>query len=527
MNKGKVVSAANAVAVALMVLPLAMLALDQVPAAQTATNSASTNSASGPDAVNSLDGQTMDYLWLRNGDRLNGKLAGIDPQSVRWKIADAAQPIEFKPETVAEIDFPDYAARLPATKAEFSCKLQLADGSLLRGSLVSCDLESLLLDTWYGGRLTVARNAIQKLSVTTSATTAFDGITSKEGWTEGSAATAAFAGDSGVWTYRNGAFYADKPASIARDLRLPDVADMEFDLTWKGALNLAIALYTDSLQPILLSNKENGPDFGGFYSLRIQSVFMQLMRIKKKEPLGQSSLGDLVVPSLSQTNRVHVNLRCSKPGHFVALFIDGALIKQWVDAAGFAGEGTGVRFVQNPPGGAVKISNLLVSRWDGVLEENKNADIDSAHDTAWLSDGVVLSGTVKSIGGGKMSFQTSKEQVDTPLEKLRAVEFAQPRASGASGAMALRVAPAGGGMGSNQWQPLQAGAKPALGSLANTRASFAQGGVANFQLENWSADGIAVSSTAFGKAKFNPSAFVRFQFLDALTDSKAAPGAAQ
>ena len=171
-----------------------------------------------------------------------------------------------------------------------------------------------------------------------------------DGWTQGNTASA-FAGEAGQWAYRNGAFYADKPASIARNLGLPDSAQIEFDLTWKGALNLAIALYTDSLQPILLSNKENGPDFGGFYSLQIQSVFMQLRRIKKHEPLGQSSLGDLVVPSLSQSNRVHMDLRASKAQHSVALLIDGVLIKQWVDPQGFAGEGKGMRFVENPPGG--------------------------------------------------------------------------------------------------------------------------------------------------------------------------------
>ena len=206
---------------------------------------------------------------------------------------------------------------------------------------------------------------------------------------------AAFAGEAGQWVYRNGAFYANKPASLARDIGLPDVAEIEFDLTWKGALNLAIALYTDSLQPILLSSKDNGPDFGGFYSLRIQSVFMQLMRIKKHEALGQSSLGDLVVPSLSQSNRVHMDLRVSKPRHSIAMFIDGALIKQWIDPNGFAGEGKGVRFVQNPPGGAVKISNLRVSHWDGVFEDTRPAEVDPSRDTAWLSDGSAVAGTIR------------------------------------------------------------------------------------------------------------------------------------
>ncbi len=493
-----------------------------------AASANATQSAEFADAGESPD-ISVDTLLLRNGDRLYGKLLAIDSQNtVRWQHPDAAQPIEFKPETVSQIDFPP--RHVPTGRSDYACKVYLAEGGLLQGTLVSCDLESVALDTWYAGRLHVARNAIRTLSVSAAATTAFDGITSMEGWTQGSAA-AAFAGEAGQWVYRNGAFYANKPASLARDLGLADVAEIEFDLTWKGALNLAIALYTDSLQPILLSNKENGPDFGGFYSLRIQSVFMQLMRIKKREPLSQSSLGDLVVPSLSQSNRVHMDLRISKPRHSIAMFIDGALIKQWIDTNGFAGEGKGVRFVQNPPGGAVKISNLRVSHWDGVFEDNRPAELDPARDTAWLSDGSALAGTVESIANGKLTVQTAREKIEVPLTLLRNLDFAQPPGKApANGALALRAAPAPGGaiaypggVRVYQWGSVQPRNGTSPETMGNTRASFTQGGFVFFQLDSWSPDGLVAHSPAFGKAKFNPAAFVRVQFLEAQAEAKPAP----
>jgi len=247
---------------------------------------------------------------------------------------------------------------------------------------------------------------------------------------------------------------------------------------------------------------------------------MQLMRIKKREPLGQSSLGDLVVPSLSQTNRIHMDLRISKPQHSVALFIDGAMIKQWIDPNGFAGEGKGVRFVQNPPGGAVKISNLMVSQWDGVLEEGRPADIDLSRDTAWLSDGSILSGTVEAINAGKMMFQSKNNTVEIPLARLRNLEFAQPRGP----ALALRPQAGTPTATTNQWQPVPSSSRFSAAAPGNTRASFAQGGAVNFKLENWSPEAVTVHSPAFGKAKFNPVAFVRFQFLEAQADTKPSPG---
>src|SRR5580700_3499872 len=133
------------------------------------------------------------------------------------------------------------------------------------------------------GKLRIPRHALQTLAFNPRSPMLFDGPTSIDGWTQGHAVTGII-GESGQWTYRNGAFYADKAASIAREVNLPDRSQVQFDLAWKGPLNLAIALYTDSLQPILLVDKEHGPDFGGFYSLRFAStVFITLEPIRKQD----------------------------------------------------------------------------------------------------------------------------------------------------------------------------------------------------------------------------------------------------
>jgi hypothetical protein len=180
---------------------------------------------------------------------------------LRWQHADASEPIDFKPENVAQIDF---APRPPAGgRADYSCKLWLANGDALAGNLVACDRDALTLDTWYAGKLKIPRRALQTLAFNPRTPILFDGLTGLDGWTQGNAVKGII-GESGQWSYRNGAFYADKAASIARDTKLPDRAQIQFDMAWRGPLNLAIALYTDSLQPILLTDKENGPDFGAF-----------------------------------------------------------------------------------------------------------------------------------------------------------------------------------------------------------------------------------------------------------------------
>lgn len=421
-----------------------------------------------------------DCIYFRNGDLLYGKLASIDPQSaVRWTRSDAPQSIEFKPDAISHIDFPP--RHTAASRAASSCKIVFGNGDSLEGDLVSAANATITLDTWYAGRLSIPRRAMQSLAFTPRDPAVFDGITGLDGWTEGGAAKA-FEGEAGDWVYRNGAFYTDKPASIARDLKLPGMADIQFDLAWKGGLNLAVALYTDSLQPILLTSKESGPDFGGFYSLRFFSSMITLMPIRKNDPL--RSLGEIIIPALQLKTHAHIDLRVNKPEGKIALFFDDSLVKEWTDPAGFVGEGTGLRFVENP-GGSLKLSNLRVTKWNGLLEADLGNAPELTHDLLTMETGSRLSGTVGDIANGQISLTTTNGPLEVPMVKAASIEFAHAPAD--------------------------------VGRLEGTvvRAMFARGGAISCQLVSWSAEGVVLASPEFGRARFNPEVFSRLQFVPA------------
>jgi hypothetical protein len=428
-------------------------------------------------------GADGDCLSFRDGDTLYGKLLEIQPGNViRWQHPDTSEPIDFKPDDVVQIDFSPRPVADGSTNS--TCKLWLANGDALAGNLVGCDREALTFDTWYAGKLKIPRRALQTLAFNPRTPILFDGPTGMDGWTQGNAVKGII-GEAGEWSYRNGAFYANKAASIARNVSLPDRAQIQFDLAWKGPLNLAIALYTDSLQPILLTEKEKGPDFGGFYSLRFfNTLFVTLTPIRKKDPI--RALGEtLIVQSLSQKDRVHVDLRLSKEDRQIALFLDGALIKNWIDPSGFAGEGGGLRFVNNSIGSAaVKMSNVRVSKWNGVLDDASAEVPDPSHDVIFLESGAKISGAVSSIGAGNISLLTIGGATNIPLASASAIEFAHFQ-----------------------------GEAPAA-SAVNTHATFVQGGAVTFELLAWRPDGIEGSSPDFGRVKFNPGAFGRLQFLD-------------
>lgn len=435
--------------------------------------------------------QPPDGLLFRNGDSLKGQLLAIDPQNaVHWRLPDAAEPIDFKPDTIAQIDL-QTPKDIPA-HPEDSCRVLLANGDLLAGKLISYDRKKLALDTWYAGQLTIPRDALQSVAFIPHSPAIFDGISGLDGWTQ-SVAAAANAMETGRWSYRNGAFYADKSASIARDLKLPDLADIQFDLAWKGTLNLAIAIYTDSLQPVLLGAKDQAPDFGGFYSFRLQnplSFSVDLWGIKKAAPIRY--LGQSLVPAFNNKERVHVDLHINKAAHKIALSLDDVAVKEWDDPDGFIGEGTDMRFVQNP-GGVVKLSNLRITKWDGKIDQTAPETPDPTQDSFWPENRAKMAGYIESISNGKMTAQTKQGKIEFPVEQLKSIEFAH--------------------------REPDTNAPP----TDTVRGTFAQGGVLTFTLEKWRPDEMLVHSPDFGKAKINPAVFTRLQFVPAEKKSTEGP----
>jgi hypothetical protein len=423
---------------------------------------------------------SSDSLVFSNGDFLYGKLLGIGPQhDIRWQHPDAQQPVEFKTTNVTQIDLSNAGSR--ASAETNNCKVDFVNNDNIRGNLVSCDAQSVVLGTTFAGQLHLSRALLESLVIVPPPQPAlFEGPTGLEGWTPGKSVAMA-AGDSGQWSFRNGAFYATKAASIARDVHLPDVAQIEFDVVWKGMLHMAIAMYTDSLQPVPLASKETGPDFGGFYSFQVNSSYMDMMPIKKRDPL--KSLGAIAVPVLMQRDRAHFDLRISKPDKKIALLINGVLVKEWIDSDGFAGEGTGMRFVHQGQQSAIKLSSLRIRPWDGQLELPTPPPANRPMDSVRLSDGTRLVGKIQTIANGNLAIATESSTVQLDTSKLRQIDFA-----------------------SQSLVKSQTNAQP-------VKMLLSPGYVISGDLKTWDPNAVTLSSPAFGIATFDPHAISRVHFL--------------
>lgn len=435
--------------------------------------------AEAPQARDTDPVHSKDTLLFKTGDVLRGMLQSIEPsQSVFWRYPDVKGAIEFVADSISEIQLGPRTK--PLLEPASNCRIRLSNQDEFEGALTVFDGDKVVFESWYGARMEIPRNRIQYLMpLPTEFPLTYEGPDGMEGWTVGKVSAAV--PNSGEWKYKNGAFYAVQAASIARDLSLPDVASIRFDLAWKGVLSMAVALYTDYLQPINLQDKEKEPDFGGFYSLRLNPYTADLLPVTKYEPMRY--LGQTNIPGLNQKSEVHVEIRVSKPKNLIALLIDGVLVKQWIDSEGFVGKGRGMRFVHQGQG-AVKMSNIRISEWDGQFEERPANPPDSKVDWVKLQNGDRLTGKLQRIENGTMSFATvDGPVVEVPISRVKLVEFA----------------------GRTLELPNNAG--------ADVRATFRGGGSVTFKLESWNQNEVTGSSSNFGRATFHPAAFERIQFI--------------
>ena len=420
-----------------------------------------------------------DSILFKNGDLLFGNLQSIDGDAgIRWHRPDALEPFLFDRAHVTQIDFA-HAKRTEAPPSTNMCYIVLHNGDQLGGELLGYDGQNISVNTWFAGRLELPKASVALIvPLGVPKPTIFAGPTGKDGWTIGKVTAGALV-DSGEWIYSNGAFYAMKSASIARDLKLPESMSLQFDLEWRGFFHVAVALYSSYLHPINLANKETEPQFGGFYSLQLNPFSANLLPVKQSEPLRY--LGQASLQQLSQTNAAHIDIRVNKSKKLIALIVNGTLIKQWVDED-FAGTGTGVRFVHQGQG-AVKLSNIKLTEWDGTFDEPATITPNKSQDLARLKNGDRVIGSVKTIRDGKLNIEANGTALDVPINRVKQIELTTPRSTES---------------------------KP---TPTTVRAYFASGtGSLTFNLEKWTADEVTVTSENFGSAKLKPAAFSRLVF---------------
>lgn len=447
----------------------AVLTLEAGPSAADSTAPAIRVPPPAPNSSNKATAgslTTEDVLKFKNGDLLHGQLVSVSPQDgVRWSRKDAKGPLQFDLGNIREIQLGGTTSRRSAVAR---AAVRLTNGDSLRGEIVALNKEMLKFQTWYAGDLEVRRSMIASLEPSlASVSVLYAGPGGLEEWYQRAR------GERG-WSFRKGALVSAGGSGgvvIGRDVKLPEMASIEFEAAWLGYVNFQVLFYAENFDNYYNSD---------CYALQVSGSTIFLQRCQRNS--GMNNVDQQVnLESLQRRNKARFALKVNKPRRTIALYIDGVLVKQWNDRIEFTGRGTGLAFVSQ--GQPTRISNIVVAEWDGKL------DLDSAgggkaaeEDLVRLANGDKLSGRLDVIAGGQVRFATSYAKLEIPLERVVEIVLAAKMAE-----------------------------KPRR-QIHDLRAHFAEGGFVTVALDWLDAEQLRGNSESLGRASFQRQAFQRMEF---------------
>jgi len=419
-----------------------------------------------------------------NQDLLPGAVSGIEKDLIRWSSPQLEAPVPFFMNQVLEIN---QTANTTNVTATCEAVVSLTNGDSLRGQLAAVSDEAIELDTWYAGKLILKRPMVESVKIIDRPKLIYQGPDGMEGWKRPD--------DAKAWTFEAGRFKSNAPGQIARDVKLPAVNRIAFDLNWRSSLRARIIVCSDDVNSANPSNA---------YDLIIERRYVYFRkRWNSNGNGGNNILGQTVnVPEFSTNEKARVELCVDRKKGVFNFIVDGRSVAVWNDNDVKEGTmGGGLHFVA-ADASPLTISRIEVSEWDGVVERQPQAedmlmgageedgepkatkpnDEKPQAGRMTLRNGDTLQGEVLGIDKGVVRVKTSFEELKLPVSRLRNI--------------ALKPAER----------------DEAILKNGDVRAWFPDGSRVVFRLDGNTADGLQGYSQNFGATTFKYDAFNRIEF---------------
>jgi len=346
----------------------------------------------------------------------------------------------------------------------------------IRGRLVNLDDETITLDTWYAGELTLKRSMVTALDVYPQSPSFYDGPNGLEGWVSSD-------GDiEEHWKYADRSLISKSRDGIAREVHLPDRSMISFQIQWKGTASFKVMFLSDT-------SKTNYLRRG--YSLDVRYSSAQLSRAGAGND--RSNILSKQIANLRSRERatIRIYLDRRKEGKS-AVFLDNELLGTWTDQDDTEGLGDWLHFIPKSSAQPIKVSKISITQWDGSLPAGKDEKTQSATEelfqdmegqTILLANGDAMKGVIDKIADGKLFLKTSLGDINLPVRRMSSVSL---------------------GDAESKAQPrMRAG---------DVRAWFREGGFITMDLHSFDGKSLHGSSQVFGEANFDASTFSKLEF---------------
>ncbi|HBE97539.1 MAG TPA: hypothetical protein DDW68_10255 [Verrucomicrobiales bacterium] len=208
-----------------------------------------------------------DIMRFDNGDLIHGKFGGLDDR-VLWIRPDIDRLLRVKRDGIRQIVF---NSGRPGIHSSKTSHVSLINGDQIPGKIKSLTDKHLILDSPVLGELKIPREQLKSLCPNPfNGKLAYAGPFTSDDWVlltypkvekkkneeqkekvdqkEEEEAEVELPN----WVYSGAAFFnARDQAPLVRKTDLPDTGRLQFEVSWKGRLNLNIAVHADFIRPII------------------------------------------------------------------------------------------------------------------------------------------------------------------------------------------------------------------------------------------------------------------------------------
>ncbi|MCX8155272.1 MAG: hypothetical protein N3J91_02265 [Verrucomicrobiae bacterium] len=436
----------------------------------------------------------VDILEFNSGDTLRGRFLGWSAAGgIRWQHEGVEGELKIIPDKVRKFRLHRPPQSAPQT---MRARLWLHNGDRLSVNLVEMDAQKAVVDSWYAGRLEPPRAAISNLTLFfSSGDLIYHGPAGLEGWQQsgpmrlGAAAMVRNElvivdgevvvareqrGDedsSPAWVFTGDVLEAVRPGALGRDFKLPRQSSVSMELEAPNTPAFTLHLYADAVDK-----------FTGINALSFTFSGRMIYFRRSLGNGGSRQIGNVDHQKFGAgvPTRVKLTVCTDLDQQVVAVYLDDLLIRKFSIAGQVEGLGTGL-VIQQQAATSLKISNLTISRWNGVLDETPATPVAGREDLLLLNNRDKLSGQLLSLSEGKLWFQTAYSKIEIPLERIQRIALVPP-----------------------------AGAQPAAGR--QPRVLLGDAGRLTLQIQRWDEQVIEGISPVLGAVKLNARAVIGMQY---------------
>jgi hypothetical protein len=406
-------------------------------------------------------------IELVDGSNLHGDIQGLSALAgLQWKHPLAAKPVSFQLTNLSRLRLNTGTPVVNEIQPE--CRFEFTNGDLIYGKLDQLSLEQIHLTTWFGGKMKTRRQAIKRITFLKSGyKVLYEGPNGISEWVLGQ-------GQNG-WSYADGKLRIKNRGVLGRNFDLKNSCNLSFDLEWEQPFQLSITLFTDTF---------NRFDYRqGSYIFFLSPQFISFQRVQPGT--GVLTLGQTRIKSLNGKKQARFSIRAHRDTAKFAVYIDDELASTFRDNRGFVAEGHGISLASQLSASSFKLSNMLVTAWDGTDESDLDLETTEDTDVMYLINQDRPKGDVVRIRDQKMHFRLRKQRdIHIPIDRIKQIHFRSEEIP----------------------------QKKLEQDPSRIRAHFAGGGSLSFNLISWDHKKLEGKSEHFGPLQFTGSAIRQIEF---------------